>query len=286
MIIPQLLFSGVIVKFDKLHPIFAQEDSVPWIGNVMASRWAYEALAVAQYKRNAFEAPFYSINQKESEASWKRDYWLPELRNQQNLINNYHDDTAKAEVVGQARLILAHEIAKEERLYDPSLNFVCEGCEEALKSNKWPKEAQKSLDDYLKILKEVYKKEVNEAIDESNALQKKIGVDKYKTLKENHYNDALSDFATNRNDLDKIIKFNGKLVQKADPIYKIPRGESFLDAHFYSPGKNLFGQYIPTFWANIIMLWFMTLIFGITLYVDFFRKVIEGTEKLLSRFRK
>lgn len=286
MIIPQLLFSGVIVKFDKLHPIFAQEDSVPWIGNVMASRWAYEALAVAQYKRNSFEAPFYSINQKESEASWKRDYWLPELRNQQNLINNYHDDSAKAEVVKQARLILANEIAKEERLYDPSLNFTCNGCEEALKSDTWTKEAQKSLDDYLRILKEVYKKEVNEAIDENNALQKQIGIDKYKTLKANYYNDALSDFATNRNDLDKIIKFKGKLVQKADPIYKIPRGESFLDAHFYSPGKNLFGQYIPTFWANIIMLWFMTLIFGITLYIDFFRKIIEGSEKLVSRFRK
>tara|TARA_B100000508_G_scaffold55003_3_gene42767 strand:+ start:149994 stop:153083 length:3090 start_codon:yes stop_codon:yes gene_type:complete len=286
MIIPQLLFSGVIVKFDKLHPIFAQENSVPWIGNVMASRWAYEALAVAQYKRNAYEAPFYYINQKESEASWKRDYWLPELRNQQNLINNYHDDTSKTEIVQNARLILSNEIAKEERLYDPSLNFVCEGCEEALSSDGWTKENQKSLDNYLKILKEIYKKEVNEAIDENNALQREIGPEKFKSLKKNYYNDALSDFATNRNDLDKIIQFNGKLIQKADPIYKMPRGKSFLDAHFYSPGKNLFGQYIPTFWANVIMLWFMTLLFGITLYFDFFRKLIEGTEKLISRFRK
>lgn len=286
MIIPQLLFSGVIVKFDKLHPIFAQENSVPWIGNVMASRWAYEALAVAQYKRNAYEAPFYYINQQESEASWKRDYWMPELRNQQNLINNYHDDSSKTEIVQEARAVLANEIAKEERLYDPSLNFVCEGCVEALKSDSWNAEVQKSLDDYLKILKKIYKKEVNEAIDKKNALQREMGQKKYKRLKENYYNDALSDFATNRNDLDKILQFNGRLVQKADPIYKMPRGKSFLNAHFYSPGKNLFGQYIPTFWANVIMLWFMTLLFGITLYFDLFRKIIEGTEKLISRFRK
>ncbi len=286
MIIPQLLFSGVIVKFDKLHPIFAQENSVPWIGNVMASRWAYEALAVAQYKRNAFEAPFYSINQQESEASWKRDYWLPELKNQQNIINNYHDDSTKIEIVDNARRILANEIEKEERLYDASLNFICEGCEDALRSKNWSSENQKTLDSYLKILRKIYKNEVNEAIDKNNALQRKIGVDNYKGLKNNYYNDALSDFATNRNDLDKIIQFNGKLIQKADPIYKIPRGRSFLEAHFYSPGKNLFGQYIPTFLANVLMLWFMTLILGVTLYFDFFRKIIEGTEKLLSRFKK
>jgi hypothetical protein len=138
----------------------------------------------------------------------------------------------------------------------------------------------------FKILKKIYKKEVNEAIDKNNALQREMGVEIYKSLKNNYYNDALSDFTTNRNDLDKIIQFNGKLIQKADPIYKIPRGRSFLKAHFYSPGKNLFGQYIPTFWANVLMLWFMTLIFGITLYFDFFRKIIEGTEKLLSRFKK
>src|SRR6218665_2688865 len=48
LIIPQLLFSGVIVKFDKLNPIFANTNEVPWIGNAMASRWAYEALAVTQ----------------------------------------------------------------------------------------------------------------------------------------------------------------------------------------------------------------------------------------------
>ena len=49
LIIPQLLFSGIIVKFDKLHPWFASQKSVSWIGNVMASRWAYEGLAVTQF---------------------------------------------------------------------------------------------------------------------------------------------------------------------------------------------------------------------------------------------
>lgn len=285
MIIPQLLFSGVIVKFDKLHPVFSQEDSVPWIGNVMASRWAYEALAVTQYKRNKFEAPFYGVKQLESEAAWKRDYWLPEMRNLQSLVYKYGDDESKKKEVDHAREVLIHEINKEERLYDPSANFVCEGCAEALKFDNWNEEVNTTLSNYFKVLKKIYNTEVNEALDKKSAILDKIGVDKYQKLKANYSNESLSDFVTNRNDLDKIIQFEGKLVQKSDPIYQIPRGQSFFDAQFYAPGKNIFGFYVSTFVGNILMLWFMTVLFVITLYFDFFRKVIEGIEKIVGKIK-
>ncbi|MDX1652443.1 MAG: ABC transporter permease, partial [Brumimicrobium sp.] len=285
MIIPQLLFSGVIVKFDKLHPIFSQEDSVPWIGNIMASRWAYEALAVTQYKRNNFEDPFYRINQKESEAAWKRDYWLPELRNQKNILDNYADDNTQKQLTDNAKAILIHEISMEEDLYDPSLNFICEGCVETLKNDQWNTEVSNNMANYFKTLKQIYNNEVNEALQAHSEKLKEIGPDKYKELKSLYFNESLSDFVTNRNDLNKIIQMNGKLIQKSDPIYQIPRDKSFTDAHFYAPGKNLFGMRLSTFTANILMLWFMTLIFTITLYFDFFRKLIEGTEKFISRFR-
>ena len=92
LIIPQLLFSGIIVKFDRLHPLFASEKSVPWIGNVMASRWAYEALAVTQFKENPYEREFYAFDQRMKTANWKKDLWLSELRN--------HLDRAQAAVDG------------------------------------------------------------------------------------------------------------------------------------------------------------------------------------------
>ncbi|MEX1192542.1 MAG: ATP-binding cassette domain-containing protein [Brumimicrobium sp.] len=286
MIIPQLLFSGVIVKFDKLHPIFSQEDSVPWIGNVMASRWAYEALAVTQYIENDFEKPFYPINQKESEAAWKRDYWLPTVKNLQNLVANYAEDVEKKEEVKNARKTLINEIQKEEDLYDPESNFICKGCIDALKNNEWNDEVNATLTNYLSAIKKIYNTEVNEAIDEHSKKLDEVTVEKFQYLKANYYNESLSDFVTNRNELDKIVPMNGKLIQKSDPIYQIPRGENFLDAQFYAPGKYLFGQYLTTFQANIIMLWFMTFIFIITLYFDFFRKIIEGTGYLISRIKK
>lgn len=286
MIIPQLLFSGVIVKFDKLHPLFSKEDSVPWIGNIMASRWAYEGLAVTQYKNNAYEAPFYVVNQLNSEASWKRDYWLPELRNQQNVMNNYLNDESKSAMVHQAKTILLHEIQKEEKLYDPSLNFTCKGCVEALQNNEWDHEVNRNMSDYFKVLRSIYMKEVNESMDLHAAKLEEIGIEKYRLLKRDYFNESLSDFATNRNDLDKIIIQEGKLIQKADPIYNIPRGKGFLETHFYAPGKNLFGLYLPTFYANLLVLWGMTIFLSITLYFDFFRHLIEFFGRLAQRFKR
>ena len=50
LIIPQLILSGVIVKFDKLNPVITIQKKVPMAGEIMASKWAFEALSVNQFK--------------------------------------------------------------------------------------------------------------------------------------------------------------------------------------------------------------------------------------------
>lgn len=283
MIIPQLLFSGVIVKFDKLNPTFAKEDSVPLIGNVMASRWAYEALAVTQFKDNRYEKPFFWTNVKRSEASWKRDYWLPEVRNQLDFIINYQDEAEREQEVEIAYKTLKNEILKEQSLYDPSLNFICDGCIELIDERAIRDDNTKSFTTYFKQLREIYKKEANEALEERNQIVKSIGTEKVQELKKKYYNDALNDFATNRNDLTKIINYNNNLIQKSEPIYNLPRDRTFFNSHFYAPVKKLFGKKISTLSANILVLWLMTFILTITLYFDFFRFVIEGIPRLFKR---
>ncbi len=286
MIIPQLLFSGVIVKFDKLNPLFAKESGVPWIGNVMASRWAFEALAVTQFKNSESEKPFYSLNQMRSEASWKRDYWLPEIRNKLDIIDNYHKDPEKDSLVKAAMTLLANEIEKEEALYDSSVNFICLRCVESLRKNQFTPELGDIMDKYFKTVREVYLKEVNEAMKLHSEKLNEYGEDKFREIKRNTFNEALRDFVTNRNDLTKLIEQDGHLIQKSDPIYNIPRGKSILSVQFYAPNKYLFGLKLSTLVANVIMLWLMTFILMVTLYFDFLRKLIEGIGNVLSRFGK
>ena len=60
IIIPQLLFSGVLVKFDRLHHgTFTSSEYVPVIGDMMPARWSFEALAVEQFKNNKYEKNFF-----------------------------------------------------------------------------------------------------------------------------------------------------------------------------------------------------------------------------------
>ena len=61
LLIPQLLLGGIIVKFDKLHKSLTSYEYVPLIGDLMASRWAYEALVVEQFKYNKYERYFFPV---------------------------------------------------------------------------------------------------------------------------------------------------------------------------------------------------------------------------------
>ena len=62
LVIPQIILSGVIVKFEKLNPNVSSPDQIPFYGEMITSRWAYEALAVYQFKENNYEKQFYELD--------------------------------------------------------------------------------------------------------------------------------------------------------------------------------------------------------------------------------
>ncbi|HPF94239.1 MAG TPA: ATP-binding cassette domain-containing protein, partial [Tenuifilaceae bacterium] len=63
ILVPQILLSGTVVQFDNLHPAITRRVYVPAVGDIMVSRWAYEALAVEQFKKNPFNAHFFNHEQ-------------------------------------------------------------------------------------------------------------------------------------------------------------------------------------------------------------------------------
>ena len=71
IMIPELLFSGVIVKFDKLHKNnLSSYEYVPIIGDIMTTRWAFEAIAVEQFKNNKYEHNFFFYDMGMSQNNW------------------------------------------------------------------------------------------------------------------------------------------------------------------------------------------------------------------------
>ena len=60
----------------------------------MASRWAYEALTVAQFKDNEYEKRFFEFDKKMSFANWKKDQWESNLDTK--LTNFYRISQSKS----------------------------------------------------------------------------------------------------------------------------------------------------------------------------------------------
>ncbi len=279
IIIPQLLFSGIIVKFDRLNPLFASQSGVPWIGNVMASRWAYEGLAVTQFKWNEYERQFFEMERRKKFSNWKKDYWLTEMYNKAGRVSRILDDESAVVELERHLTVLRNELNKENAFLE-GIKF---SAVNELTSDRVEPEILERLRLHLDRLGEHYKRVFLQAdAEKENTIYAMTKTDedsrKYKDLFDNYKNDQLEIFATNRNDLNYIAEYNGELIQKKDLVYLMPYNASFFETHFYAPTKKLFGRFIDTFYANLLVLWGMTAILVLCLFWDVFPRTISMIE--------
>lgn len=275
LLIPQLLLSGVIVKFDKLNPTLASQTVVPVSGELMASRWAFEALAINQFKENVFEKQFYRYNQQISQAKFKRNFWLSEIKQRIETCKIHQHNKVKQGVVLNAWEVIKEEVEKELELVPTvKLAFDIEN------ASKFDQAYVVPLNDYLSNLKTHYNDLYNDNSKIKNnmvvAMQNMDTVtNQFIVIRNMYHNESLSNLVLNSNSVNKIIEYEGELVQKTDPIYKEGQG---LRAHFFAPSKLLFGKRVDTFWVNIYVLLLYTLTLFLMLYFDVLKRFVDKIE--------
>jgi ABC transport system ATP-binding/permease protein len=281
LIIPQLLLSGVIVKFDKLNPGFASDEYVPLTGDIMASKWAYEALAVHQFKNNAFQQPIFEFEKAISEATFRKDYWVPELRKRVILLDEQLSLSEPDPVmVERLSKLISHEVGRElSRNSDVALS----GAERA---GEMPlsKEFLSDVRDYLDRITRHYVKLRNRIDGEKDAFVSKMVAnpeqqEAYNKMRDDHFNESLSDLVLNSNDFYRIIERDGKLIQRLHPIFQDP-DSPLLRSQFFAPRKRLLNVYVDTYWANILVIWLMTLFLAVTLHFDALSRLLGRMAEL------
>jgi hypothetical protein len=279
LIIPQLLFSGVIVKFDKLHPSLSEATKVPWVGNMMVSRWAYEGLAVEQSVDNSLSAATFEFELEKSQSKWKKDYWLPEINTHIQALQN-RDEFTKDEIK-RSQTILINEISREDAYWS---NLTCKSCVSDLTSKELRSDEDfQEIRKFLGYLKTNWNENINKNTRKINNYIHKVGESNYIKEKMKYSNESLQSLVTNRLEPDKIIEFDGRLYQNDDPIYNDPHGVSFFQTHFYAPHKYLFGRKFNTFSINLAFIWVISILTYIALYFDIIRYLLVVTVRFFKR---
>jgi len=118
----------------------------------------------------------------------------------------------------------------------------------------------------------MYNYELDQRDQVINNISKATSPQELNQLKLNYSNSSLTSLVTDETELNRIIEIDGELIQQQDPIFKDASG---IRGHFYAPRKQIFGNFYDTFWVNILVIWAMTFTLMVTLYFDFFRKLIN-----------
>ncbi len=271
LLIPQILFSGVVVKFDQLNYKVGDQDKVPFIGEVMASRWAFEALTVKQFNDNEYQRNFTEINTLESVNRINLFYIIPMVT---SAIEDYN---AKTDVLSRS---------KDIKLIKEGLLIL-----DLKKPSSIPD------DELIKIVKvdlEQKRKQVSSALNKIRfkkdnileSLTKKYrGEDGVNALKQKSVNKAVCDLVLNRSVSDQVIQVESEIFIKSDPVFRLPQSRVGR-AHFFTSFKRIGGYIIETYWFNLMTIWLMILLLYIMLVLEFITKIAKGSQRFYQQFLK
>ncbi len=79
IIIPQLVFSGALIKFDNFNKLSGDNNEIPRVADFVPMRWASEAVITDFYCDNPYYSNLYRNRQLLYNYVYYRDYFLPEV---------------------------------------------------------------------------------------------------------------------------------------------------------------------------------------------------------------
>ena len=286
LLIPQMILSGSIFSFDKINDMIRSKDKVPVVADLMVSRWAYEAIAVKEYRDNGYEKFFFKVEQKENVANFDIIYLLPELG--ERLDYTYENLNSKSDSVLRTCIynltVLNSELLRKSNIKEagfPKKDF------DLVSFNHFNAASYEKYKKYIDAMSVYYTKIFNDANKEKEkylfALSRLNGGTDVNKLKDTYFNESLSDLVRNATAKKRIVDAKGYLAPKIDYIYFKPvatKGTFDYRAHFFSPEKHFAGKYYDTFKFNIFVIWLAGALLYIVLYFDLLRRLLKTFGKV------
>ena len=208
-------------------------------GNVMASRWGFEALAVDLARNNPFDTHFAMWEDRIYQAGWRRDFWLAELKriDDPSLLTSELERSAK-------------ELSEwEGRPFD------------------WGFATPEDAD--FEAIKARYNTHYGEAFKARNDIRHVLATsDDLVALKGQSHNDELWEWVLQDDRKKRAVWVNGEVIQKAGPIHRSFVEAKGLDATMYAPYKTVAGTTTSTLAYNVLMLLAMSVVMWASLLIQ------------------
>jgi len=279
ILVPQLILGGVMIKFDELHKSISRKIYVPVVGDIMVTRWAYEAISVEQFRSNRFEKPFFNYDMAVSQNDWYASFLIPELK-------------VTVEKCLAAGKNSAYKVSTEENFKKLDYHIKDLSSLTGVQSGNWISSLNydgfstwiaDNANKYLDSLKSTFRMKSREVSYKRDSLYKviagKMGEEEFIKKKQLNYNLSLADFMLNNFSTNKIYDAGNKFIQKADPVFMRP-GSKFGRAHFFAPYKMIGDWKIGTLIFNLVVIWIMVFVLFVTLYYNILKRFIVLLESL------
>ncbi len=277
LLIPQILFCGVLVKFDKLNRNISNQQVVPVIGDLMTSRWAYEALAVEQFKNNKYMKEFFDIDQLISDATYKESFLIPILLTSLDEAVKWEKENKNPEQVKANLTMLSTQMEILQRDYP--MDSITK--ESSLEEQR----------EYLEQLTILAREARSVGSKSKSKLKQELvnelgGMFAFADFSDAYENTQLSELLLNNNSILKVEQKGDRLVRYYHHAFQVPESK-YGRAQLYAPVKKLGNLEIDTMWFNVVVIWITCLILYLTLYHDTIRKTLGFLEnmRLKKRFK-
>jgi hypothetical protein len=282
VMIPMMILSGAMFAFEKSNRKITTVDKVPWIAELMPTKWGYEALMVHQFKANEFQVNFYDVGKRISVNNFKSAYLVPALEERLNACIVEFREKGFIEESTSSLEVLRNEIARA----DPLVKDISFQPGE-LDPGKFSESTIVKLTRFLNVLKRIYIERysiANQEKDRQLSVLMETRRDMYFSMLDRYHNEAVADQVKKVFEKNQIIEDKGRLYQQIDPVFMDPEPSGIgIRSHFYAPRKYFLGRYFETFAFNISFIWFLSVVNYILLYYNFVGRALNS--RIFSRIR-
>ena len=266
LIIPQILLSGTIVKFDKLHSSLTRKEYPPLVADLMPSRWAYEALAVSQFVDNEYEKRYYSIDKMDSDISYKLNFLIPKISSMLDEWRTILLTKEDSERIDDISLTISNSIRS-------TLNDIPATESKIVGIDNLPLDQRESkYQNFLDFARVFYSEYLDQVLYKRDLITEKLvneknGASNYISYKNQHYNESIANLVLKNDESEKLFIKNNSIIRKYEPVFMTPKNRTGR-AQFYSHFKKLGNAHYKTTHFNTAVIWIITLFIYIILVFD------------------